>query len=520
MQAYTNYNTNSHLDYNAEQLRLPLDLSIEIDKNDPMWTFLEVIEEVNLNKYLKKRKGNQGHNNRMMLKTVLFAYMNRVFSLRHMEEKCRTDIRFMYLSEEEKPSFMAFQRFINNQLKASVSKIFTDITEIVCRKSGADTRILFLDGTMIEANANKFTFVWKKTAEKTLKKSLARVQEVIRSIEKETELKYEYKELTPDHLKGYAVKVLQYCLEKEISFVYGRGKRKTAIQRLYDELRKHTAKIEECSEKIEICGDDRSSYSKTDHDATFMHMKYDYYMNTGVFKPGYNIQLGESDEYIRHIRVGNDRTDSRTFIPFMEGYQKRYDELPGIIVADAGYGSYDNYMWCLIHQADAYIKYQLYEKEKTAEFRKQKYRKENLLHEENGKLLCPKGREFKYQCDKISTKTTYLSIDQIWECKTCNRCPYRKSCTKAKGNRKVQINVALDELRKAAKERLDSPAGKQLREQRCIQAEGTFGIIKNDWNYVRLHRRGFENVENEIYLVCIGFNLMKYHHKKLRKLLS
>ncbi len=240
----------------------------------------------------------------------------------------------------------------------------------------------------------------------------------------------------------------------------------------------------------------------------------------GVFKPGYNIQLGESDEYIRHIRVGNDRTDSRTFIPFMEGYQKRYDELPGIIVADAGYGSYDNYMWCLIHQADAYIKYQLYEKEKTAEFRKQKYRKENLLHEENGKLLCPKGREFKYQGDKISNKTTYLSIDQIWECRTCNRCPYRKSCTKAKGNRKVQINVALDELRKTAKERLDSPAGKQLREQRCIQAEGTFGIIKNDWNYVRLHRRGFENVENEIYLVCIGFNLMKYHHKKLRKLLS
>jgi transposase len=230
MQAYTNYNTNSHLDYSVEQLRLPLDLSIEIDKNDPMWTFLEVIEEVNLNKYLKKRKGNQGHNNRMMLKTVLFAYMNRVFSLRHMEEKCRTDIRFMYLSEEEKPSFMAFQRFINNQLKASVSKIFTDITEIVCRKSGADTRILFLDGTMIEANANKFTFVWKKTAEKTLKKSLARVQEVIRSIEKETELKYKYKELTPDHLKGFAVKVLQYCLEKEISFVYGRGKRKTAIQ--------------------------------------------------------------------------------------------------------------------------------------------------------------------------------------------------------------------------------------------------------------------------------------------------
>ena len=101
---------------------------------------------------------------------------------------------------------------------------------------------------MIEANANKFTFVWKKTAEKSLKKSLARVREVIANIEKDTDLKYEYKELTSDHLNGFAVKVFNYCAEKEIRFVYGKGKRKTPIQRSYDELRKHTAKIEECAE--------------------------------------------------------------------------------------------------------------------------------------------------------------------------------------------------------------------------------------------------------------------------------
>ena len=267
-------------------------------------------------------------------------------------------------------------------------------------------------------------------------------------------------------------------------------------------------KIEECSEKIEICGEDRNSYSKTDHDATMMHMKYDYYMNTGVFKPGYNIQLGESDEFIRHIRLGNDRTDTKTFIPFMEGYRKRYDELPGITVADAGYGSYDNYMWCLINGVDAYIKYGLYEKEKTAKFQKQKFRKENLLHEENGKLLCPKGREFIYLYDK-NQKSKYENIVQVWECKSCNRCPFRKECTKSKRNRRVQINVCGDELKRAAKERLDNPAGKQLREQRCIQAEGVFGVIKTDWNYVRFHRRGFENVENELYLICTGFNLMK-----------
>ena len=134
-------------------------------------------------------------------------------------------------------------------------------------------------------------------------------------------------------------------------------------------------------------------------------------------------------------------------------------------------------------------------------------------------MLCPKGREFIYKYD-IHKKSEYENIVQVWECKTCNRCPLKKQCTKSKTNRKININVVRNEFKETARERRDSPVGKQLREQRCIQAEGTFRTIKNDWNYIRIHRRGYENVENELYLVCIGFNLMKYHYKKLRKTMS
>lgn len=515
-----NYIQHEHLDYSADQLKLPLDLSIKIDKDDPLWMFLEIIEEVNLRKYLKKHRGNQGHNNLMMMKVVLFAYMNQVYSLRQMEERCRTDIRFMYLSEEERPSFMAFQRFINKQIKENIEDIFTEITETICEKDNANTRILYIDGTMIEANANKFTFVWKKTAEKTLSKINDRIKKAIKEIEKTTDIKYNQKEIEPRHVGGYIVKVFNYCQDHEIKFVYGKGKRKTSIQSHYDNLKQYFGKLEECLKKIEICGEHRNSYSKTDHDATMMHMKYDYYMNTGVFKAGYNIQLGESDEYIRHVRVGQDRTDAKTFIPFMNGYYKRYGEYPAISVGDAGYGTYDNYMYCATREIDAYLKYQLYEKEKTPEFKKQLFRSENLLQEKNGKLVCPKGREFRYVFDRENRETEYYSVSQVWECENCNRCGFKKQCTKAEGNRRISINVVNNEFKAIAKERLDSAVGEQLRTQRCIQAEGVFGIIKEDWNYVRLHRRGLENVENEIYLVCIGFNLMKYHHKKLRKLLS
>ena len=226
MQACSNYTQTNHLDYSVEQLRLPLDLSVAIDKYDPLWSFLEVIKEVNLKKFLKPHRGNQGHNSLMMMKVVLFAYMNQVYSLRQMEERCRNDIRFLYLSEEERPSHMAFQRFINNQLKGNISDIFTEITETIFEKTNADTRILYLDGTMMEANANKFTFVWKKTAEKSLAKSICRIKESIALLESETGLKYGSDDLTPDKLRSFSFSVYQYCSENKIPFVYGKGKRK------------------------------------------------------------------------------------------------------------------------------------------------------------------------------------------------------------------------------------------------------------------------------------------------------
>ena len=117
-------------------------------------------------------------------------------------------------------------------------------------------------------------------------------------------------------------------------------------------------------------------------------------------------------------------------------------------------------------------------------------------------------------------KNGFLSITQEYECEDCESCPFKKECTKAKGNRMIGINVILDDMKAAAKERLDSEAGIQLRQQRSIQAEGTFGVLKQDRDYARVYRRGKKNVENEMYLVAIGYNLMKYYNKQNRKKMS
>lgn len=517
MQAYTTLYPNQQGNYSAEQLALPLNLKKKINPKDSYWTFEEVMQEVNFGKYLKHHRGNQGYSRIRMIKAVLFAFMIGERSLRHIEALCRNDIRFMNIMNFEEPSFMAFQRLISKDLSTDIESIFEEINDILKQKDSINDRVVYIDGTKIEANANKFSFVWRKTVESTLQKSKERAAKTIEEIEALTNLRYN----NDESLRSFVVKTALYCSNiMNVEFVYGRGKHKTPVQRLYDKLKSYTDKIDECLEKLEIMGTDRNSYSKTDHSATFMHMKYDYYMNTGVFKPGYNIQFGIADEYIRHIYISNDRADQKTLIPFLDSYKDRYGCLPGIVVADAGYGSYDNYMYCLTNKIDAYIKYTNYRMEKTAKFKKQQFRRENLFHEENGKIVCPNGKEFVYKRDTENRRTIYYSVSQEYECESCEGCSFKKQCTKSKGNRKIRTNVIYEELKKDAKEKLDSPAGIQLCQQRSIQSEGTFGVVKQDYNYTRIQRRGEHNVENEVYLVAIGYNLMKYHLKKLRKLLS
>ena len=100
----------------------------------------------------------------------------------------------------------------------------------------------------------------------------------------------------------------------ETTFVHGKGKRKTVQQRQYQLLRRYSDKLKEYVEKLEICGQDRNSYSKTDHSATFMRIKTDH-MGNDQLLPAYNVQIGVADEYIAVVDVNHYRSDMDCFIP-------------------------------------------------------------------------------------------------------------------------------------------------------------------------------------------------------------
>ncbi len=467
-----------------------------------------------MEKYLPKRqgKGRKGYDPKRMLMTVLFAYMNRIYSLRQIEKAIKTDIRFMYLMEDEKPNFKTIGEFISS-LEKEIHGIFTEVTSVILGMDETieDRETIYIDGTAYEANANKFTFVWKKVALKTREKKLNIANELIKKLSEIVPCKTVH---TSEDIDKYLSQLIDVKEEEVSKFVYGKGKRKTPFQRIYDELVEVKEVLRDAEERIAICGEDRNSYSKTDHDATFMHMKYDYYNNTGVFKPGYNLQAAITDEYVSEILVSNARTDSKTLPLTLERYHEDYGKYPKRAVADAGYGSYTNYMYLLRHDIEAYVKYNTYRLEKKRGI--SRYNSLNFRFE-GDRFICPEGKELLLEKERYSEEDGYLKITSHYRCHECTECPFIKECTKSENGRVIQKNYILDELKANARVLLDSEKGILHRQKRSIYTEGVFGVLRQDYGYIRLHRRGILKTELELTLVILGFNLNKYHNKLHRQ---
>lgn len=397
----------------------------------------------------------------------------------------------------------------------SIKDIFYDVIQRIMELDDVDMSKLYIDGTKIEANAKKNSFVWKKAILGYREKAFINITGLIKNLNSLPDMNYETHNKYKAHDIGMIADDLMYLMVKRnINIVYGKGTRRDIVQKYYDQFLDIYLRLRRYEECLLICGD-RNSYSKTDHDATMMNMKYDYYNRTGVFKPGYNLQTGVSDGYIMHMDIFSNPTDTKTYIPFMKEYKKHYGVYPEWPVGDAGYGSYDNLMFNVINGMELALKYNYYTKKNAKDFKKKIYNPMNWKYDSSGYKVCPQGHTFNIEQEEVwNTKGDYLQISKVFQCGHCNECLNKEKCTKAKGERKIQINYSLNELQSKVDENLRTADGKEMKKQRSIQAEGTFGVIKQDMNYTRLRRRGSLNVKTELYLIGIAYNLRKYHNKK------
>ncbi|MGG3644332.1 transposase, partial [Bacillus gobiensis] len=259
---------------------------------------------------------------------------------------------------------------------------------------------------------------------------------------------------------------------------------------------------------------DRNSYSKTDTDATFMRMKEDP-MKNGQLKPGYNVQMATENQFILFYTIHQRPTDTRCFIPHLEKLASSSLPMPKTVIADAGYGSEENYLYVIGEEKEprfqSLIPYGTYLKEQTRKARKDIKNVRNWKYDENDDcFICPNDRKVvfkKYQQKKNASG--YEQSYKIYECEDCTDCPLKPQCTKAKGNRQVHWNTIYEEMKAKAKAALECEDNAAIYAQRKVEVESVFGHIKGNRSFRRFSLRGLDKVQVEFGIVALAHNLLK-----------
>ena len=507
------------------QIKLPLDLEISIPSDDPVRLVSAFVEEMDLSELYKtygRIRKNQA-TPRQMLKLVIYAAMNRIYSSRDIRKACKRDINFMYLLEGmPAPDHATIARFISLHFSACAKVLLAQMSDLLYLLGEISGKTIFIDGTKIESAANKYTFVWKRA----ITKNQARLYTKLTSFVAECEELYGIRTVYHDQISIHTLKRLkkQLCrvkVQEGIVFVHGIGRRKTQLQKSLEQLDQYLEKRKEYTKKLYTLGD-RNSYSKTDPDATFMRMKEDAMLN-GQLKPAYNIQHGVDSEYITWIDISPRPTDTCTLIPFLKDMESHLGFKYSEIVADAGYESEENYLFIEGNGQTAYIKPQNYEISKTRKYKKDISRRENMeYHADRDSYICRNGRELTVTNERRSkTASGYVSVKTYYRSPDCTGCPYKTECIKGnncktpmeKRNKVLMVSKTMSQKRAEDLERITSEYGTMLRMNRSIQAEGSFADVKEDMNFRRYLYRGKANALAESILLAMGRNINKLHCK-------
>ena len=548
------------INFNFYELSLPDD--------DPVFTLKKVMEEMDFTALLAQYsgKGKHGFNPIMKYGVLTYANMRGIREIDRIVELCKRDLAFIWLSQGTQPKRDAFYDFINKKL---TPEILDDLNYQLLRRLKKEGLItlesLFIDGTKIEANANRYTFVWRGTLNYHLVGLLANIDVlyhkyntlledkgysekyglgnammfIIEGIDKvRTVIEKNRKRKLTKHKKlpNNTIIEIDNCspldmlkLQKNlmtiaenegIKFVYGKGKKKSEIQQLYEELDACGTKLMEYKECFEVMGKERNSYSKTDLAATFMRMKDDHMMN-GQLKAAYNVQIAVENYFIVHTYVSNDRTDYNTLIPVVQKHLHTFGEALKEVTADSGYCSEKNLLFLKEHSIESYIKLQDHEQRKTRAYKEnigKYYNMTTQIFEDEHFYICHDGRELRHIRTEEKEMDGYTQTLEVYGCADCSGCEHKSRCLykynpekDTDKNKVMKINERWEELKEKSHTNIQSEKGILNRQIRSIQTEGHFGDIKENDDFRRFNHRTADKVYKEFMLYAIGRNINKYH---------
>jgi transposase len=507
-------------EYNQGQgMLFPPHLEELIPENHLVRSVNEVVDHLNPERLYDRFKdeGNPAYHPKMMLKVLIYAYCIKIFTSRKIARALRQDVTFMWLSGMQIPDFNTVNRFRSDYLKDVLEDVFTEVLLFLYEHGYVRFEDHYVDGSKIEANANKYSYVWKKNVERyksAVKKRVKGLLQEIKELNEQEDLEYGEKDLeelghgsqiTSEHVREVAERINKSLGKKGNNELKKKKTRK--IKSCLNKLKKETEKLAGYEEQEAILGK-RYSYSKSDHDATFIRTKDDQ------LKPGYNIQISTENQFLTNYSISQNAADSASFCDHLKKIKKRGKMfIPATYTGDSGYGCEENYKDLEELGIESYLMYNNFHYEETSAYKDNIFHRDNMIYDsENDCFICPSGKKLKYREEKeVKTGTGYLTQIKQYECENCDGCPLRSECTRSTTNRTISVNRKLEAYKEQMRENLNSEKGIYLRKRRGMEVETFFGDLKHNQEFRRFLLRGLTKVNIELGWLSISYNLRKLH---------
>ena len=450
--------------------------------------------------------GCPAYHPRMMIKVLFYGYLSNTYSCRKIAKALTENIHFMYLSGNSTPNFRTINEFRGKILKEKIKDLFAEVVKMLVELGYISLDVQYIDGTKIEAKSNRYTFVWRGSVEKYKDKLEVKINTILSDIE--NSIQSDNQEINKEELPK---KINSEDLKERLSQLNKKLKEPTKkqtkeLQKLQEE---HLPKLQKYEKSLSILGE-RNSYSKTDPDATFMRMKEDH-MKNGQLKPAYNPQISTENQFITHVSIHQKPGDTTTLESHLEGFEKAYKKQSKEVVVDAGYGSEENYEMLENKNITAYVKYNYFHAEQKRKMKNNPFLVQNLFYnKEKDFYVCTMGQRMENAgTGKRTSSNGYEAQVTYYQAKNCNNCPLRGSCHNAKGDRRIEVNQRLNELKERARNLLTGEEGLKHRSKRPVEVEAVFGQLKSNNKFNRFTFKGLEKAELEFLLMALGHNFRK-----------
>jgi len=492
----------------------PENILDRIALNHPVRLVNEVVDNLDITTIVENYKGGgaSSFHPRMMIKVLFYSYLCNIYSCRKIDNALQENIHFIWISGGSTPDFRTINYFRGKRLQGQIKTLFAEVVRLLQELNYVSLDVQYIDGTKIESASNKYTFVWRGSVEKNKAKLEQKIQSVLQDID--NQIKEDSKTINNEDLPQ---KIDSKTLKEKLSVLNSKLKEpgKSTQKQLSKLQEEHLPRLEKYENQLEILGE-RNSYSKTDTDATFMRMKEDH-MKNGQLKPAYNPQISTENQFVTHFSIHQTPGDTTTLQSHLEEFESQYNKQSSVAVTDAGYGSEENYEYMESHDIEAFVKYNYFHKEQKRSFKKNIFLPQNLYYnKEEDYYVCPMGQHMvKIKEGKRTSDNGYTSHVSCYQATRCQGCSLHGQCHKAKGNRMIEVNHRLNELKQKAKERLLSETGLYHRSKRPIEPEAVFGQMKSNNRFNRFTLRGLPKVEIEFGLMALAHNLRKLAAKAI-----